>query len=113
MDKEKSVGQKAPTTTWKAGRSPDPLFAVESNSASAAFLLVSGVVGHCHRCVERTCEREAGTRIYAQAKGIRDLEPDLRISRGFGKVINAGNELEPRARDRPRVRIVRSSRQSL
>ena len=49
------------------------------------------VVGHCHRSVKRGCEREAGTRIFAQAKGRRNPQPDLRISRGFGEVINVSD----------------------
>jgi hypothetical protein len=49
------------------------------------------VIGHCYRSVERGCESKAGTRIFAQVKGARDLEPDLRTSRGFGEVINVSD----------------------
>src|SRR3984893_1311853 len=71
------------------------------------------VVGHCHRSLERGCESEAGTRIFAQAKGSRNPQPDLRISRGFGKVIEVSDQLEPRAGGAPRVRIVCSMGQRL
>ena len=64
------------------------------------------VVGHCHRSLERGCESEAGTRIFAQAKGRRNPQPGLRISRGFGEVIEVSDQLEPRAGGAPRVRIV-------
>ena len=71
------------------------------------------VVGHCHRSLERGCESEAGTRIFAQAKSRRDLQPDLRISRGFGEVINVSDQPGPRGRGRPTVGIVCSRGQSL
>ena len=70
------------------------------------------VVGHSNSSVERGCESEAGTRIFAQAKGRRNPQPDLRISRGFGEVINVSDQLEPRARSGPRVGMVYSRGQS-
>ena len=71
------------------------------------------VVGHSKSSVERGGKREAGTRIFAQAKGRRNPQPGLWISRAFGNMIEVSDQLDPLARGRPRVRIVCSSRQSL
>ena len=52
------------------------------------------VVGHCHCSLERGGEREAGTRIFGEAKGRRDPQPNLPISRAFGEVINVSDKLD-------------------